>query len=166
MSGPTQPCFARHYSSYKFISFWCLDRGGSRIFLGGGALVSCSASTPINHIFFFLHNTSCIRKPQVISGRGTHPLHPPLRSVPAIFIFPLGIVCGPFWGWFAVWDHLRYCAMQLASGSELKDYESRHTSEMKITVRQFILEPRGTQREYNTKPLKQIMGLWAKKCSK
>ena len=29
-------------------------RGGSRIFLGGGALVSCSTSTPINRIVFFL----------------------------------------------------------------------------------------------------------------
>ena len=39
-------------------------------FLGGGALVSCSTSTPINHIvffiYFFLQNTSCIRQPQVI----------------------------------------------------------------------------------------------------
>ena len=51
------------------------------LFLGGGALVSCSTSTAINH-FFFLHNTSCIRKPQVISGGGrtpcTLPLDPPL----------------------------------------------------------------------------------------
>ena len=56
-------------------------------FLGGGALVSCSTSTPINHIvcfFFFLQNTSCIREPQVISGGGgvrtpcTLPLDPPL----------------------------------------------------------------------------------------
>ena len=39
-------------------------------FLGGGALVSCSASTPIIHIVFFLQNTSCIRKPQVMSGSG------------------------------------------------------------------------------------------------
>ena len=44
--------------------------------------VSCSTSTPINHIVFFLQNTSCIRKPQVISGRGAHPLHPPPRSAP------------------------------------------------------------------------------------
>ena len=48
-------------------------RGGSRIFFrgwgGGGAVVSCSTSTPIIH-FFFLQNTSCIRKPQVISGEG------------------------------------------------------------------------------------------------
>ena len=55
-------------------------------FLGGGALVSRSTSTPINHIvfFFFLQNTSCIRKPQVISGGGggAQPLHPPPRSAP------------------------------------------------------------------------------------
>ena len=49
--------------------------------LGGGALVCCSTSTPINHIFG--QNTSCIRKPQVISGGGvrtpcTLPLDPPL----------------------------------------------------------------------------------------
>ena len=56
-------------------------------FLGGGALVSCSTSTPINHIVFFLENTSCIRKLQVISGvaGGVHtpctlPLDPPLVS--------------------------------------------------------------------------------------
>ena len=56
-------------------------------FLGGGALVSFSTSTPINHIvFFFLQNTSCIRKPQVISGGWgvctpcTLPLDPPLYA--------------------------------------------------------------------------------------
>ena len=55
-------------------------------FLRGGALVSCSTSTPINHIFF-LQNTSCIRKPQVISGGegGCRPLHPPPRSVPEVW---------------------------------------------------------------------------------
>ena len=44
-----------------------------------------TTSTPINHIvFFFLQNTSCIRKPQVISGRGGGgaPLHPSPRSAP------------------------------------------------------------------------------------
>ena len=46
-------------------------------FLGGVALVSCSTSTPINHIVFcFLQNNNCIRKPQVMSGEGAHPLHP------------------------------------------------------------------------------------------
>ena len=52
-------------------------------FLGGGALVSCSTSIPINHIVFFWQNTSYIRKPQVISGGGAHPLHPLPRSAPA-----------------------------------------------------------------------------------
>ena len=41
-------------------------RADPEFFLGGGALFSCSTSTPINHIVFFLQNTSCIRKPQVI----------------------------------------------------------------------------------------------------
>ena len=60
-------------------------------FLGGGALVSCSTSTPINHIVFFLQNTSCIRKLQVIAGGGvggwgvntpcTLPLDPPLNGL-------------------------------------------------------------------------------------
>ena len=51
-------------------------------FLGGGALVSCSTSTPINHtVFFFLQNTSCIRKPQVISeGGGGRWCAPPAPS--------------------------------------------------------------------------------------
>ena len=49
-------------------------------FLGGGALVSCSTSTPINHIVFFLQNTSCIRKPQVISGGGGGGCAPPAPS--------------------------------------------------------------------------------------
>ena len=54
-------------------------------FLGGGALVSRSTSTPIKHIVFFLQNTSCIRKPQVISRGGrvrtpcTLTLDPPLH---------------------------------------------------------------------------------------
>ena len=39
-------------------------------FLGGGALVPCCTSIPINHIVFFVQNTSFIRKLQVISGGG------------------------------------------------------------------------------------------------
>ena len=63
-------------------------------FLGGGALVSGSTSTPINHIvFLFLQNTSCIRKPQVISGEGvrtpcTLPMDPPLLFAQT------GVTCG------------------------------------------------------------------------
>ena len=81
---------------------------------GGGALVSCSTSTPINHIVFFLfgQNTSCIRKPQVILGRGgggvAQPLHPPPRSAAAcrcqylttVFVISLVAV--------AVLTHLRH----------------------------------------------------------
>ena len=63
-------------------------------FLGGGPIVSCSTSTPINHIvFFFLQNTSCIRKPQVISRGGAHPLHPPPRSAPVVVIVLFVCVC-------------------------------------------------------------------------
>ena len=61
------------------------NRADLGFFLGGGALVSCSTSTPINHIFFW-QNTSCIRKPQVISTGGvrtpcTLPLDPPLQNL-------------------------------------------------------------------------------------
>ena len=55
-------------------------------FLGGVALVSWSTSTPINtKVFFLKKNTSCIRKPQVISGGGgmhtpcTLSLDPPMH---------------------------------------------------------------------------------------
>ena len=60
-------------------------QGRIQDFFRRGWLVSCSTSTPINHIvLFFLQNTSCIRKPQVISRGGgvrtpcTLPLDPPL----------------------------------------------------------------------------------------
>ena len=61
-------------------------RADPEFFSGGGALVSNSTSTPINHIVFFLQNTSCIRKLQVISGGGvrtpcTLPLDPPLDCI-------------------------------------------------------------------------------------
>ena len=55
-------------------------RGGSRIFSGGGAFVSCSTSTPINHrIPVVLENR---RSPQGGGGGGAHHLHPPPRSAP------------------------------------------------------------------------------------
>ena len=72
------------HSKYFSVSDWLKPGAYPGIFLGGGALVSCSTSTPINHIaFFFLQNTSRIRKPQVIlGGGGVHPLHPPPRFAP------------------------------------------------------------------------------------
>ena len=61
-----------------------LCRGGSRIYFRRGCtrlLLYFNTNKP----HFFLQNTSCIRKPQVISGRGgAHPLHPPPRSAPAV----------------------------------------------------------------------------------
>ena len=47
-------------------------------------LLYFNTNKPHSFFFFFLQNTSCIRKPQVISGRGAHPLHPPPRSAPAL----------------------------------------------------------------------------------
>ena len=84
--GKTAVETSQRESRSPFPLWFCAHvRGGSRFNLGADALVSCSTSTPINHIVFFLQNTSCIRKPQVISGGGggAHPLHPPLRSAPA-----------------------------------------------------------------------------------
>ena len=66
-----------------------ITRGGSSIFFRRGCtlLLLYFNSTPIKQVvfFFFLQNTSCIRKPQVMSGGGgecAHPLHPPPRSAP------------------------------------------------------------------------------------
>ena len=69
---------------WSLSKMWCCVGADPRFFLGGGALVSFSTSTLINHIvFFFSQNTSCIGKPQVISGRWGHTpctlsLDPPL----------------------------------------------------------------------------------------
>ena len=68
------------------IRFTYFYRDESRIFFRRGCtdlLLYFNTNKP--HSFFFLQNTSCIRKPQVISGRGaTHPLHPPPRSAPVL----------------------------------------------------------------------------------
>ena len=64
-------------------------RGGSRIFFRRGCtrlLLYFNTNKP--HSVFFLQNTSYIRKPQVISRRGAHPLHPPPRSAPDVYVIP------------------------------------------------------------------------------
>ena len=71
--------------------------------LWGVAVVSCSTSTPINHIVFFCR-IPVVLENQVISGwggrGGAHPLHPPPKSVPekvygrGIFSFKNGIYKG------------------------------------------------------------------------
>ena len=57
-------------------------------FLGGGALVSGSTSTPINHIFFFFCRIPFVLENRRSShggvGGGAHPLHPTPRSAPEL----------------------------------------------------------------------------------
>ena len=53
-------------------------------FLGGGALVSCTTSTPINHIVFFFCRIPVVLENRRSSQGGAHPLHPPPRSAPEI----------------------------------------------------------------------------------
>ena len=64
-------------------------RGGSRIFFRRGCsrlLLYFNTNKPHSFLFFLLQNTSCIRKPQVISGGGvrTPCTPPPARSAPAL----------------------------------------------------------------------------------
>ena len=84
------PSVSRPQVFHFHVVRWARPGADPGFFLGGGALVSCSTSTPINHIVFFSQNTSCIRKPQIVSGgrRGgggvrtpcTLPLDPPLQT--------------------------------------------------------------------------------------
>ena len=56
-------------------------------FLGGGALVSCSTSTPINHIvFFFFRRIPVVLENRIVLENRRHPLHPPPRSAPGMRI--------------------------------------------------------------------------------
>ena len=58
-------------------------------FLEGGALVSCSTSAPVNHIYICIYIYFFCRIPVVLENcrsshgeGGGHPLHPPPRSTP------------------------------------------------------------------------------------
>ena len=76
---------------YQVVSACRICRGGSRIFFRRGCtrlLLYFNTNKPDS---FFLQNTSCIRKPQVISGGGAHPLHPPPRSAPDMHGFKSGL---------------------------------------------------------------------------
>ena len=57
-------------------------------FLGGGALVSCSTSTPINHIVFFCRIPVVLKNRRLSGGGGstpcTLPLDPPLSKIKRI----------------------------------------------------------------------------------
>ena len=93
------PAFSAGHFLQKYVQLFflthlqcCRYRGGSRIFFRRGCtrlLLYFNTNKPL-----FLQKTSCIRKPQVISGGGggggaprpppPHPLHPPPRSAPAV----------------------------------------------------------------------------------
>ena len=81
VSGLCDPQFLSYLPKrFKYLCRALYAGADPGFFLGGGALLSCSTSTPISHIVW--QNTSCIRKSQVISG-GVHtpctlPLDPPL----------------------------------------------------------------------------------------
>ena len=92
-------CFLGKYKSTTvFLSFLqtemdeeqmdIVDAGADPgFFLGGGAHVSCSTSTPINHIVFFCRIPVVLenRKSSQGGGRGVaHPLYPPPRSAPVM----------------------------------------------------------------------------------
>ena len=84
---PISSCFSQEEfvsqgTRFSYLRVLTVTGADPGFFLGGGTLVSCCTSTPRNHIVFFWQNTSCIRKPQVISGGVrtpcTLPLHLPL----------------------------------------------------------------------------------------
>ena len=77
-------------------------------FLGGGALISCSTSTPINHIlFFFCRIPDVLESRRLSRGRGgAHPLHPPPRSAPGVFIRPQVLFLP--WGWNLISERFRH----------------------------------------------------------
>ena len=69
--------------SIRLFPMWRGPRGGSRIFFRRECTrLLLYFNTNKTHSFFFLQNTSCFRKPQVISGRvrtpSNLPLDPPL----------------------------------------------------------------------------------------
>ena len=70
-------------------------------FLGGGALVSCSTSTPINHIvFFFCRIPVALENRRSSQGGGgvhtpcTLPLDPPLKTVRSLSLWFLTHING------------------------------------------------------------------------
>ena len=69
-------------SSFFFSSPTYITGADQGLFLGGGALISCSTSTPINHIVFFFCRIPVVLENCRSSQGGAHPLHPPPRSTP------------------------------------------------------------------------------------
>ena len=72
----------------EYFSFFSPHAGvDPGFFLGGGALVSCSTSTPINRIVFFWRIPVVLEnRRSSLEGGGAHPLHPPPRSAPDMWV--------------------------------------------------------------------------------
>ena len=83
-------------------------------FLGGGALVSCSTSTPINHIVFFR------RIPVVLENRrssqGGRGAHPPPRSAPVCTLHFHPVCPKAAVSFFLMLAHIWLCISQTAFG--------------------------------------------------
>ena len=75
------------------LGIWWVFRGGSRIFLGGGALVSCSTSTPINQIVFFCRIPVVLENHRSSWGGGCTPCTLPL-DLPLVLL----TIFSPGWG--------------------------------------------------------------------
>ena len=119
-------------------------RGGSRIYLGGGALVSCSTTTPVNHIVFFLQNTNCIRNLQgTAGGGGAHPLHPPARSAPGSWVLQVFVT-----------------SITLRQFSHIVLQQSEKSSSSSLPLRRVTLTPSWTAK----KEIKFILTVEKRKC--
>ena len=86
LTKPKLNCFFIACENIRFSSLLVIYIPGADpgFFLGGGAFVSCSTSTPINHIVFFFCRITVVLENRRSSqeGGGAHPLHPPPRSAP------------------------------------------------------------------------------------
>ena len=85
--------FLIYHERYCFLSLLAEDfsedfaGADPGFFLGRGALVSFSTSTLINHIAFFCRIPVVLENRRSSQGgRGVHPLHPPPRSTPALYV--------------------------------------------------------------------------------
>ena len=81
----TKGMFIQNYLCNHLRSTGDMSGADPGFFLGWGALVSCSTSTPINHIVFlfcFFAEYQLYKKTAGHLREGAQPLHPPPRSAP------------------------------------------------------------------------------------
>ena len=126
------------------------SRADPGFFLGGCALVSCSTSTPINHVVFFLAEYQLYQKTagHLRGGRGAHPLHPPPRSAPVgyPYFLPYQFCDVLVWSFAKLYEtlsrvfHLNYLLDSLKLVSKTGGYPSPIFSPfLEIKCEQFLL---------------------------